>query len=156
MMIPLNLPPYDYTLKREGDKVLILDTLRKKYLILTPEEWVRQHFVQHLINGQQYPKSLIKLEGGLKFNTLAKRSDIVVYDRSGSPWMLVECKAPDYKLRQQTIEQAATYNHTLRARYIVITNGMTHICCAVDWQAGTTKQLQSLPLYPAGDDGPTP
>src|SRR5690349_12811460 len=114
-MVALNLPPFEYALKREGEKIFILDQLRKKYLLLTPEEWVRQHFVHYLIRERQYPKALIKIEGGLKFNTLSKRSDIVIFSREGKPWMLVECKAPDYKLRQSTIEQAATYNHTLRA-----------------------------------------
>jgi hypothetical protein len=146
-MVPLNLPSYDFSLKRDGDKVLILDILRKKYLLLTPEEWVRQHFVHYLVHDLGYPKSLIKIEGGLKFNSLSKRSDIVVFSREGSPWMLVECKAPDVKLRQSTIEQAATYNHTLRARFLVITNGMTHICCEVDWTNGTTEQRQSLPSF---------
>jgi hypothetical protein len=146
-MVTLNLPPYAYALKREGDKVFILDVLRKKYLLLTPEEWVRQHFVHYLINEQRYPKTLIKVEGGLKFNSLSKRSDIVIFSRSGEPWMLVECKAPDQKLRQATIDQAATYNHTLRARYIVITNGMSHICCEVNWENGVTKQLQVLPAF---------
>ena len=146
-MVTLNLPPYEYTLKRDGDKVYILDMLRKKYLLLTPEEWVRQHFVHYLINEQRYPKALMKIEGGLTFNSLSKRSDIVVYSREGSPWMLVECKAPDQKLRQATIDQAATYNHTLRAPFIVITNGMSHICCGINWADGTTKQLPSLPAF---------
>jgi len=146
-MVALNLPPYEYTLKRDGDKVFILDVLRKKYLLLTPEEWVRQHFVHYLINELHYPKALMKIEGGLKFNALSKRTDIVIFSRSGEPWMLVECKAPDQKLRQATIEQAATYNHTLRARYIVITNGMSHICCEISWAAGITKQLQTLPEF---------
>ena len=146
-MVDLNLPPYEYTLKRDGDKVFILDVLRKKYLLLTPEEWVRQHFVHYLINELHYPKALMKIEGGLKFNALSKRTDIVIFSRSGEPWMLVECKAPDQKLRQATIEQAATYNHTLRARYIVITNGMSHICCEISWAAGITKQLQTLPEF---------
>ena len=146
-MVSLNLPPCDFTLKRDGDKVYILDILRKKYLLLTPEEWVRQHFVHYLINDLDYPKSLIKIEGGLKFNALSKRSDIVVFSREGSPWMLIECKAPDVKLRQATIEQAATYNHTLRAKFLVITNGMMHICCEVDWTKGVTQQRQSLPPF---------
>ena len=89
----------------------------------------------------------MKIEGGLTFNSLSKRSDIVVYSREGNPWMLVECKAPDQKLRQATIEQAATYNHTLRAPFIVITNGMSHICCGINWADGTTKQLPSLPAF---------
>jgi hypothetical protein len=151
-MVPLNLPPYEYTLKRDGDKVYILDMLRKKYLLLTPEEWVRQHFVHYLINENRYPKALMKIEGGLTFNSLSKRSDIVVFSREGSPWMLVECKAPDQKLRQATIEQAATYNHTLRAPFIVITNGMSHICCEINWVSGTTKQLPGLPVFDPRED----
>lgn len=146
-MVLLNLPPFDYALKQEGDKVYILDVLRRKYLLLTPEEWVRQHFVHYLINELRYPKALIRVEGGLRFNSLSKRSDIVVYNREGSPWMLVECKSPDIPLRQQTINQAATYNHTLRARFIVITNGMTHICCEVDWSAGVTRQIHAIPPF---------
>ncbi|MGC3948703.1 MAG: type I restriction enzyme HsdR N-terminal domain-containing protein [Chryseolinea sp.] len=146
-MVALNLPPYEYSLKREGDKVFILDQLRKKYLLLTPEEWVRQHFVHHLINDHRYPKALIKIEGGLKFNSLSKRSDIVIFSREGTPWMLVECKAPDVKLRQATIEQAATYNQTLRASYIVITNGMSHICCEIDWTNGSSRQVMELPGF---------
>lgn len=146
-MVALNLPPFAHTLKRDGDKIFILDVLRKKYLQLTPEEWVRQHFVHFLINHMSYPRSLIKIEGGLRFNTLAKRSDIVIYNREGAPWMLVECKAPDYKLRQQTIEQAATYNHTLLARFIVITNGMTHICCEVDRSTGLSTQRPDFPSF---------
>lgn len=146
-MVALNLPPFSYSLKQEGDKTFILDILRKKYLQLTPEEWVRQHFIHFLVNHLSYPKTLIRIEGGLKFNTLAKRSDIVVYNRNGIPWMLVECKAPDYKLRQQTMEQATTYNHTLKARYIVITNGMTHICCEVDQSSGLSVQRAEFPPF---------
>lgn len=146
-MTTLNLPPFEYVLKKEGDRTFILDILRKKYLVLTPEEWVRQHFVHHLINDHHYPRSLIKIEGGLSFNRLQKRSDIVIFNREGNPWMIVECKAPDQKLRQQTLEQAAVYNHTLRASYIVITNGMTHICCSVDWKEGRTELLKELPEY---------
>lgn len=146
-MTDLNLPTFDYTLRKQSGKVFILDILRKKYLVLTQEEWVRQHFVHFLINVHRYPKALIKVEGGLTFNTLQKRSDIVVFDRQGSPWMIVECKAPDVKLRQETIEQAAVYNHTLKARYISITNGMHHICCEVDWNNGTTTVLADLPQF---------
>jgi hypothetical protein len=146
-MMPLNLPSYDYVLKKEGGKVFILDMLRKKYLVLTPEEWVRQHFIHYLVHELLYPRALIKVEGGLSFNQLRKRSDIVVFNRAGVPWMLVECKAPDLRLQQLTIEQAAVYNHTLKAQYIVITNGMTHICCEVNRADGTTVQLQSLPTF---------
>jgi len=146
-MMPLNLPAYDFVLKKESGKIFILDMLRKKYLVLTPEEWVRQHFINYLIHALGYPRALIKVEGGLKFNQLKKRSDIVVFDRTGIPWMLIECKAPEQRLQQITIEQAAVYNHTLKAQFIVITNGLTHICCEVNREDGTTVQLQSLPVF---------
>ncbi|MEO7694419.1 MAG: type I restriction enzyme HsdR N-terminal domain-containing protein [Chryseolinea sp.] len=146
-MIALNLPTFEYILKKESGKMFILDILRKKYLVLTPEEWVRQHFIHFLIKVHHYPRSLIKVEGGLTFNRLQKRSDIVIFNREGQPWMVVECKAPDVKLRQDTIEQAAVYNHTLKARYIVITNGMTHYYCEVNWEEGTTLLLTELPVF---------
>ncbi len=147
-MIALNLPAFDYVLKKESGKVFILDILRKKYLVLTPEEWVRQHFIHYLINELTYPKSLIKVEGGLNFNQLQKRSDIVVFDREGNPWMLVECKAPDQKLGQQTLNQAGVYNHTLQAKYLVVTNGMKHLCCEINWSDRTTSLMETLPAYP--------
>ena len=146
-MVSLNLPPFNYTLKRESDRVFILDIIRKKYLVLTPEEWVRQHFIHYLITDLRYPRSLIKVEGGLRFNELQKRSDIVVFSRKGAPWMVIECKAPDQKLSQRTLHQASVYNHSLQAKYLTVTNGMMHICCEVDWIAGKTAMLDSLPEY---------
>jgi hypothetical protein len=146
-MVKLNLPQFDYVLKKEEGKVFILDSIRKKYLVLTPEEWVRQHFINYLIAVLHYPKALIKVEGGLRFNRLQKRSDIVVYDRDGNPWMIIECKAPDQKLTQRTMHQASVYNYSLRARYVTVTNGMVHICCAVDWDAKRTVILDAMPGY---------
>lgn len=146
-MVSLNLPSFDYTLKTENGKVYILDIIRKKYLVLTPEEWVRQHFVHHLIADLQYPRSLVRVEGGLRFNELRKRSDIVVFSREGTPWMIVECKAPDQKLNQRTLHQASVYNHSVRAKYLTVTNGLVHYCCAVDWINGKTIVLDSLPEY---------
>ena len=119
-------------------------------MVLTPEEWVRQHFIHFLINQLHYPKSLIKVEGGLIFNTLQKRSDIVVFNREGNPWMMIECKAPELKLSERTIRQASLYNHSLKAKYIVITNGMSHICCEIDWINSTTVVLDAMPQYDAG------
>lgn len=146
-MVTLNLPAFDYVLKKEDGKIFILDIIRKKYLVLTPEEWVRQHFIHYLITDLHYPKALIKVEGGLSFNQLQKRSDIVVFDRNGAPWMIVECKSPDQKLSQQTLRQASVYNHSLQAKYLTVTNGMIHICCAVDWITGTTAALDAMPDY---------
>lgn len=146
-MVSLNLPSFEYKLKEENGRVYILDIIRKKYLVLTPEEWVRQHFVHHLVSDLHYPKSLVKVEGGLRFNELQKRSDIVIFSRDGIPWMVVECKAPDQKLNQRTIQQASVYNHSLRARYLTITNGLVHYCCEVNWTTGDTIMLDSLPEY---------
>src|SRR5690349_1542646 len=123
-MVQLNLPAFEYQLKKEEGKVWIFDNLRKKYLVLTPEEWVRQHFVNYLIQERKYPRALIKLEGGLSYNTLAKRSDIVVFDREGKPWMIVECKAPDVVISDGTLRQASMYNAQLKAKYLAVTNGL--------------------------------
>jgi len=147
-MTTLNLPAYDYVLKKEAGTIYILDVLRKKYLVLTPEEWVRQHFIHFLIKEHGYPRSLIKVEGGLSFNRLQKRSDIVVFNREGKAWMVIECKAPEQKLRQQTLDQAAVYNYTLQAKYLVVTNGMKHIYCEINWVEGKTLVLEAIPPYP--------
>jgi len=146
-MVSLNLPPFDHKLKKENGRVYILDIIRKKYLVLTPEEWVRQHFVHYLVNELHYPRSLIKVEGGLRFNELQKRSDIVVFNREGTPWMIVECKSPDQKLNQRTLRQASVYNHSLQAKYLAVTNGLIHYCCEVNWINGNTAVLDSLPQY---------
>jgi hypothetical protein len=146
-MVKLNLPSFSVELKRDLDKVFIFDFLRKRYVVLTPEEWVRQHFLRYLVDHLQYPKALIRVEGGLTFNTLQKRSDIVVFDREGNPWMVIECKAPDLKLSPRTIEQASLYNHSLKAKYVVITNGMNHICCEIDWINSTTVVVDAMPAY---------
>ena len=146
-MVKLNLPPCDIPIKQSEDKVLIFDLLRKRFVVLTPEEWVRQHFIHYLIHHLNYPKGLIKIEGGLRFNTLQKRSDIVVFGRDGKPWMLIECKAPDLKLNQRVVEQASTYNNTLKAKYLVITNGMSSICCEIDWVNSRTVVVDAMPPF---------
>src|SRR6478752_9392648 len=101
----LNFPTYKFKTKREQDINYVFDIIRKKYIVLTPEEWVRQHVVHHLIQDYKYPKSLFRIEGSLTFNKLQKRSDILIRDREGKPWMLVECKAPDIKLSQKAFNQ---------------------------------------------------
>lgn len=124
----LNLPQAPLTTFLEGDRWLVLDILRKKKLVLTPEEWVRQHLVYYLVEYKKYPKSLFMLEKGLKYNQLVKRMDILVLDREGNPFLLVECKAPEINLSQRTIEQVCLYNHTVKARHIAISNGVKHVC----------------------------
>src|SRR5437868_14722578 len=114
-MHSLNLPPCEFNLKEIDGKLSIYDSLRKKYLVLTPEEWVRQHFIHFLINQYHYPKSLIKIESGHTYNQLSKRSDIIIYDRYGKVFLLVECKSAKSKISQKTFDQVATYNLTLKA-----------------------------------------
>ena len=146
-MITLNLPPFEYKLKKAEDKLWIFDIVRKKYVVLLPEEWVRQHFIHHLINNALCPKSLIKVEGGLRYNQLRKRSDIVVFDQKGKPWMIVECKSMDIVVNEETLFQAATYNKTLQAPFLVVTNGLRHLYAHIDWEKSTTHQLDALPVF---------
>jgi hypothetical protein len=146
-MIPLNLPPFEYQLKKAEGKLWIFDVIRKKYVVLIPEEWVRQHFVHFLLNDLKYPRALIKVEGGLRFNQMAKRSDIVVYDRQGNPWMVIECKSPDIVMNENTIFQASVYNQTLRAKFVVITNGVQHHYAQVDWNLRTATPIPEMPRY---------
>ena len=145
-MIPLNLPPFEYKLKKAEGKLWIFDVIRKKYLVLLPEEWVRQHFIHYLIS-QGDPKSLIRVEGGLHFNQVQKRSDIVVFDRNGEPWMIIECKSPDIPVGEETVFQVSTYNSTLKAKFITVTNGIRHLFASTDWTRNTTKWLPALPEY---------
>lgn len=143
----LNLPAFEVKVMNDGGRKMIFDVIRKKYVVLTPEEWVRQHFVNYLINNLKYPKSLFRVESGLKYNNMQKRSDIVVHDRRGNPWMLIECKSPDIKLTQKAFNQIAVYNMTIGANYLAITNGMLHYCC----QAGNATQdalfLENFPKF---------
>lgn len=147
-MEKLNLPPFNYQLKQtDDDTTLIFDIIRKKHLVLTPEEWVRQHVVHLLINQFNYPKSLISLETGHLFNQLQKRTDIIVYDRNGLPFLLIECKAASVALTQKTFEQVCTYNQTVKAPNICISNGIKTLCCAVNLETGEINYLKTLPDF---------
>ncbi|WP_017258073.1 type I restriction enzyme HsdR N-terminal domain-containing protein [Pedobacter arcticus] len=143
--VALNLPPYAFKLTQKESIVFIFDELRKKYLVLTPEEWVRQHFVQFLIIQKKYPKTLIKLEGGLKLNKLQRRTDILVFDKSGEAHILVECKATSIKITQDVFEQAARYNMVHKVKYLVITNGLQHYYCVMDYKKNSYQFLKELP-----------
>ena len=147
-MVKLDLPGFEYQISKAEGKIWIFDVIRKKQIVLTPEEWVRQHIIHFFINQLKYPKSLIKIESGLKYNQLQKRSDVVVYDREGKPWLLMECKAPDLKLSQNTIMQAAVYNNDVKAKYIAVSNGMQHVCYEVKENVAETELLKSFPEYP--------
>ncbi len=148
-MYKLNLPEYDFMLKRAEGKVWIFDGIRKKYIVLTPEEWVRQHFIQYLITEKKYPRTLIRVEGGVVYNDLKKRSDIVVYNREGTPWMVVECKSPTFRMSASVLSQVSMYNATLRAPYVCVTNGLIHLWAHTDWERMTTIPIPDTPPFPA-------
>jgi hypothetical protein len=147
-MRKLNLPAIKATLKKEHGKVWIFDVIRKKYIILTPEEWVRQHFIHYLIYDLKYPRSLLRIEGSLTYNKLQKRSDILIFDRKGKPWMLIECKSADIRLTQRAFNQVAIYNMTINARYLAVTNGIAHHCCEASTKVGEAPAfLDSFPEF---------
>lgn len=144
-MQQLNLPSYDYKTKEIEDKTYIFDIIRKKYLVLTPEEWVRQHFINLLTTHYGYSKSLLRLEGGLRYNLLQKRTDVVIYNNDGKPWLLVECKAADVAINRTVVEQASRYNLTLRCPILVVTNGLNTFCFKIDFENNSSQQLQDIP-----------
>jgi predicted type IV restriction endonuclease len=146
-MYQLNLPRYEPSLKKEEGKVWIFDVIRKKFIVLTPEEWVRQHFIHYLIDELKYPKSLFRIEGSLTYNKLQKRSDILVFDRNGKPWMLIECKSPTIKLNQKAFNQVAVYNMTIGAKYLAVTNGMAHFVCEAAMLGQEPRFLESFPSF---------
>lgn len=146
-MIKLNLPEIELRVKQENKLIWIWDVIRKKYVVLTPEEWVRQHFVHYMISSLRYPAGLLKLEGGLDYNSLLKRSDIVVHDRTGVPWMVVECKSAEQRINQQVLHQASVYNQTLKAPYLAVTNGLVSLFFYIDWQTKQTTYLDTPPVY---------
>jgi hypothetical protein len=125
MKTGLNLPPIEARIRKgTGEKETIFDPLRKKFVALTPEEWVRQHVIHFLLDHLQYPASLISVEASLKYNRLKKRTDIVVHGRDGKPALIVECKAPKIRITREVLEQAAMYNMPMQVRYLVLTNGI--------------------------------
>jgi hypothetical protein len=143
----LNFPAYAPRVEIKEQKAFIYDTIRKKMVSLTPEEWVRQHTIQFLVNHLAVPASLISVEGGLKFNKLNKRTDIVVYNNKLNPMLVVECKAPSVKITQSVFDQAARYNFTLKSNYLMVSNGLNHFYCEINSDEGTYTFIENLPSY---------
>jgi len=143
----LNFPTYSFRLKNSKNKRLIFDEIRKKFMVLQPEEWVRQHCVQYLIQVKKYPKSLINIEKELHVNDLKKRYDIVVFNSDGSIHLIVECKAPKITINQTTFDQIARYNLALKANYLMITNGLNHYYCIMDFKNERYQFLKDIPDY---------
>lgn len=146
-MQELNFPTYSFRFKNSENKVSIFDSIRKKFVILQPEEWVRQHCVHYLINEKKYPISLINVEKELKINDLKKRYDIVIFNPDGSIHLIVECKAPKIKIDQTTFDQVARYNLALNATYLMVTNGLNHYYCTMDFNAEKYQFLRDIPEY---------
>ncbi|SEJ37235.1 Type I restriction enzyme R protein N terminus (HSDR_N) [Cyclobacterium xiamenense] len=144
----LNLPAFDVRFREEENgNVSIFDPLRRKYLVLTPEEWVRVHLVHYLTAYLDYPKSLISLERGLRYHVLQKRFDILVRDRTGAAFLLIECKAPGIPLTQKVVEQVSVYNQKIQAAFLGVSNGNTHICMQRDAGTGKYRQIQHFPDF---------
>ena len=146
-MVQLNYPKYQFRFKSSENKVSIFGEIRKKFVILTPEEWVRQHTIQFLIQEKKYPKSLINVEKLVKVNDLNKRYDIIVFNPDGSIFLIVECKAHSVKITQDTFDQIARYNLALNAQYLMITNGLNHYYCQMDYEQQRYDFLRSIPDY---------
>jgi len=147
ILIKIDFPEPDFKVIKEGDKTLIFDRLRKRYVTLTPEEWVRQNFLQYLFKIKNYPPALTAVEREIYLGELKKRFDIVLYNRQMTPWMLIECKEMNVPLSQQTLEQVVRYNMVIPAKYLVITNGTNTFCCTYDHTARQWSFLQEMPAY---------
>ncbi|KIX22875.1 restriction endonuclease subunit R [Flavobacterium sp. 316] len=146
-MQKLNFPTYSFRFKNSENKPYIFDEIRKKFIVLTPEEWVRQHTIQYLIQEKKYPKSYINVEKLVKVNDINKRYDIVVFNSSGSINLLIECKAPEVTIKQQTFDQIAQYNLVLKAEYLMVTNGLNHYFCIMDFENEKYTFLKELPDF---------
>ena len=146
-MVTLAFPEYKFNIRTKSDITQIFDITRNKFIKLTPEEWVRQNFLMYMISQLGYPKSLIITEKTLKYGKLTKKADIVIYDSSAKPRIIVECKAPSIKLSQDVFDQLARYNFSLNVDYLIISNGLEHYCCLMDYENQTYHFLEAIPSY---------
>lgn len=146
-MLELNLPRYAYKLKRDGDSVSIFDPLRRKYVTLTPEEWVRQHFVSFLISCKKYPAGRMGNEISLVVNRQKRRCDTIVYDGRGEPMTIVEYKAPQVAITQSVFDQIVRYNMVLKVKYLMVSNGLRHYACRINYTDNSYEFLKDIPSY---------
>lgn len=144
MITPLNLPKAQLQLSRTNDQVYVMCLIRKKKLVLTPEEWVRQHVINFLLQ-QGVPVGLIASEMNLKYNGRSKRADLVIFGKDQSPRMIVECKAPEVELTEAVFRQIASYNYSLQVEFLMMTNGLTHIYARIDRATGNVEYLETMP-----------
>ena len=146
-MLSLNLPTFEAKIRKEGGKPAIFDVIRRRYVALTPEEWVRQHFVHYLLEHKGYPRSLMANEVQLALNGTRKRCDTVLYKRDLTPQMIIEYKAPHIEITQAVFDQIGRYNLALRVDYLVVSNGICHYCCRMDYEARRPVFLRDIPDY---------
>ena len=132
-------------IRRKDEQIYVFDPIRKKNILLTPEEEVRQRLLDYLILEKKYSKNLIKIEGGVRVNKLQKRTDILIYDRHSQPFMLIECKAPHVVLDAKTLQQAANYNSQIQAPFLAISNGKQHFCFKINFNTKKTEQISDFP-----------
>ena len=146
-MLPLNLPSYPAKILKRNGKNVIFDTLRQKYVALTPEEWVRQHFVHFLTDFKGYPKGLLANEIQLDLNGTKKRCDTVLFNKDLSARMIVEYKAPNIEITQAVFDQITRYNMVLKVEYLIVSNGLRHYCCRIDYNTMQCTFLPDIPAY---------
>ena len=147
MMHKLNLPEYAFRTKTENGKIWIFDSIRKKFVVLTPEEWVRQNFIQYLIQEKCYPQNLMAVEKQIKVNRQQRRFDLLVYQRNGNPYLIAEFKAPSVKITQNAFDQVVRYNMALRVDRVVVSNGIQHFACEIDYEKNSYSFLKEIPTF---------
>ena len=146
-MYTLNLPSFDIKLRKGKSGTEVFDRLRKKYIKLTPEEWVRQHFINYLITEKEYPETLMANETAIQLYSLSKRCDTVIYDNTLQPVAICEYKKPNIKIDQQVFDQVLRYNIVLKVKFLIISNGINHYCCVIDHEDLSYYFLEEIPNY---------
>ncbi len=146
-MQKLNLPAYEFRIKTEGAKKYIFDLVRRRFVLLTPEEWVRQHFIRYLIEEKKYPTSLMAVEKQITLNGKLFRFDLLVYRRTGQPLLIAEFKAPNVKITQETFDQVVRYNMALKVERVVVSNGKQHFVCEINYKENSYRFLKEVPEF---------
>ncbi|MBN2635938.1 MAG: type I restriction enzyme HsdR N-terminal domain-containing protein [Prolixibacteraceae bacterium] len=146
-MQQLNLPGYDFRIKQENNKQLIFDSIRKKFVVLTPEEWVRQNFIEYLKIERKYPATLMAVEKKVVVNGKQRRFDLLIYNRKGLPYVIVEFKSPDVKITQEAFDQVVRYNMALRVENVIVSNGLQHFACEINYERKSYEYLKEIPCF---------
>jgi len=146
-MKKLNLPSFQTKIRNRNSKAEIFDEFRKKFVSLTPEEWVRQNFAHFMVNQKHYPKGLLAIEYSFKLHARLKRADILAFDTKGKPLLIVECKSIDVSIDQKVFDQIARYNMAFKVKYLVVTNGIDHYACKLDYETMNYQFIQEIPSF---------